>query len=153
MTRYAVAVLAVVLATDAPKAGLLAADAPKKDKEGLQGTWKVVSVEKGGKDQEVGKGFVMVFDKDTFAVKRGDDVIVKGTFKVDPAKKPKAIDMTITEAKKEEYKDKEVHGIYELEKDSLKWCMAEPGENDRPTEFATKEGTQRLLVTFNKEKP
>jgi uncharacterized protein (TIGR03067 family) len=143
MTRYAVAVLAVVLA----------ADAPKKDKEGLQGTWKVVSVEQGGKAQEEGKEFVMVFDKDTFAVKRGDDVIVKGTFKVDPAKKPKAIDMTITEAKKEQDKDKEIHGIYELEKDSLKWCTAEPGEKDRPTEFATKEGTKLLVVTLKKDKP
>jgi uncharacterized protein (TIGR03067 family) len=61
--------------------------------------------------------------------------------------------MTITEAMKEQDNGKELHGIYELTKDGLKWCTSEPGEKGRPTEFATKEGTKQLLVTFQKEKP
>ena len=45
------------------------------------------------------------------------------------------------------------NGIYELGKDTLKWCAGEPGTEDRPKEFATKEGTKGMLVNFKKEKP
>jgi uncharacterized protein (TIGR03067 family) len=134
-------------------AGLLLAADAKKDAEKLQGTWKVVSGEQSGKAQEEAKEFVMVFDKDTFTVKRGDEVVVKGTFTVDAAKKPKAIDMTIKEGRNEQDNGKKVHGIYELDKDGLKWCAAEPGSDDRPKEFATKEGIKHMLISFKKEKP
>jgi uncharacterized protein (TIGR03067 family) len=143
MTASLVTLLAVALT---------AADAPK-DAEALQGTWKVVTAEKSGKTQDDATEFVMVFEKDTFTVKRGGDAIIKGTFKLDPSKSPKTIDMTITEARKEQDKDKEVVGIYQLDKDTLKWCATDPGEKDRPTEFATKEGNRHMFVTFKKEKP
>jgi uncharacterized protein (TIGR03067 family) len=141
--------------------GLLLAAAPdkdkdkddaKKDREALQGTWKVVSAEQGGKAQDDATEYTMTFEKDTFTVKKGDELIVKGTFKIDPGKSPKTIDMTITEAKKEQDKDKELHGIYEVGKDELKWCSGEPGTKERPKEFATKEGAKTLLVTFKKDK-
>jgi uncharacterized protein (TIGR03067 family) len=149
MSRYVVTVLVagLLLAANAPKEG----DA-KKDQEGLQGTWKVVSAERGGKAQDDAKEYTMVFDKDTFTVKKGDELFVKGTFKLDPSKSPKAIDMTVTEAKNEENKGKDIHGIYELDKDALKWCAGEVGGTDRPKEFATKEGTKELLVSFKKDK-
>ena len=150
MTRYRVTLLAVgvLLAADAPK------DDAQKDQEALQGTWRPVSSEQGGKDQtDEAKDHTLTFEKDTFTVKKGDEVRIKGTFKVDPSKKPKTIDMTITEGRKEQDNGKELHGIYELTKDGLKWCTGEPGETDRPTEFATKEGAKHLLVSFQKEKP
>jgi uncharacterized protein (TIGR03067 family) len=128
-------------------------DDAKKDQEALQGTWRPVSSEQGGKDQtDEAKEYTLTFDKDTFTVKKGDEVIIKGTFKVDPSKKPKAIDMTVTEGRRDDDKGKEVLGIYEVDKDSLKWCTAEPGGKDRPKAFATKEGTKDLLVTLKKEK-
>jgi len=150
MTRCVVTLLAVgvLLAADAPK------DDAKKDQQALQGTWTLVSAEQGGKDQtEEAKEHTLTFEGDTFSVKKGDEVKVKGTFKVDPSKKPRAIDMKITEAKKEQDNGKELHGIYELTKDGLKWCTDEPGGEDRPTEFAAKEGTKHMLVTFKKDKP
>jgi len=125
----------------------------KKDQEALQGTWKVVTVEHDGKAEKDPGDFVMTFSKDTFTVKKGDEVIVKGTFRLDPAKKPRAIDMAIKEAKKEQDNGKEVHGIYELDGDSLKWCAAEPGETDRPKEFATRSGGKHILATFTRGKP
>ncbi len=85
-------------------------------------------------------------------MKRGDEVVVKGTFKLDPTKKPKTIDMTVTEGRREQDQGKELHGIYELTKDGLKWCTSEPGGTERPKEFATKEGTRDLFVTLKKEK-
>jgi len=150
MTKYVLTVLVAGL--------LLAAEAKKedaqKDQEALQGTWRPVSSEQGGRDQaDEAKEHALTFEKHTFTVKKGDEVRVKGTFKVDPSRKPKAIDMTITEGRRGDDKGKELHGIYELTKDGLKWCTSEPGEKGRPTEFATREGTKHLLVTFQKEKP
>ncbi len=78
--------------------------------------------------------------------------MVKGTFTLDPSKTPKAITMKVTEGRREEDKGKEVRGIYELAGDTLKWCTAPPGSEERPTEFATKAGTRDMLVTLKKEK-
>ena len=150
MTRYLVTLLAVgvLLAADAPKG-----DA-KKDQEALQGTWRPVSSEQDGKDQtDEAKDHTLTFEKDTFTVKKGDEVRIKGTFKVDPSKKPKTIDMTVTEGGKDEDKGKEIHGIYELDGDTLKWCTSRPGNKERPKEFSTKEGGDDMLVKLKKEKP
>ena len=150
MTRCIVTVLVAGL--------LLAADDKKgdakKDREALQGAWKVVSSEAGGKDQtEQFKDHLLVFEGDTFALKKGDAVGLKGTFKLDPSKKPGAIDMTITEGGQEGDNGKVLPGIYELGKGTLKWCTAEPGGTDRPKEFSTTEGVNHMLVTLKKEKP
>jgi uncharacterized protein (TIGR03067 family) len=149
MLKYALTLMAagLLLAADAKK------DDAKKDQEAIQGTWKVLSVERGGKPQDDAKEFSMTYEKDTFTVKRGAELVVKGTFKLDPSKSPKAIDMKITEGRNEQDKGKDVHGIYELTKDGLKWCTAEPGSDDRPKEFATKEGTKHMLIAFEKGKP
>ena len=150
MTKYLLAVLVVGLFLGAEGKK----DDAKKDKEALQGAWKIVSSEAGGKDQTEGfKDHLIVFEGDTFALKKGDQVGLKGTFKLDPSQKPKAIDLTITEGGREGDKGKVLHGIYELGKDALKWCTAEPGGTDRPREFSTTEGVNHMLVTLKKEKP
>ena len=95
-------------------AGLLVAADTKKDQESLQGTWTFVSTQVGGKGpMEEPKGTILIIDGDTFTVKKGDEIRIKGTFKLDPSKMPKAIDMTITEGKERD-KDKVLHGIYEV---------------------------------------
>ena len=129
-------------------------DDAKKDQEALQGAWKVISSEAGGKDQtEEFKDHLLVFEGATFALKKGDEVGLKGTFKLDPSEKPRAIDITITEGGQEGDKGKVLHGIYELDKGTLKWCTAEPGGTDRPKEFSTKEGINHMLVTLKKDRP
>jgi uncharacterized protein (TIGR03067 family) len=151
MTKYVLAVFGTALLLSTVPAEEKKDDA-KKDQEALQGTWKPVSVEQGGKEQgEEAKEHTLIFEKDTFTVKRGDQVAIEGTFKLDPSKKPKAIDMTVTEGRRDEDKGKELHGIYELTKDGLKWCTSEPGGKDRPKEFSTKDGTRNLCVTLKKE--
>src|ERR687887_41035 len=71
--------------------------ADKKDKEALQGTWTAVSGESEGKENAEAKQHSMIFEGDKFSVKRGDDVIVKGTFKINASKSPKTMDMEIAE--------------------------------------------------------
>ena len=125
-------------------------DADKKDKEKLQGTWNAVSSESGGKEQKEATEHSLVFEGDKFSVKKGDKVMVKGTFKVDASKKPKEIDMEIADGP-DDVKGKTAQGIYKLEGDELSWCVDEPGSGNRPKEFATKEGTKTMLVKLKKK--
>jgi uncharacterized protein (TIGR03067 family) len=152
MTRSVLPVLAAVLfLSPTPAADT---DDAKRDREALQGAWKIVSSETGGTDRtEEAKDHRIVFEGDTFALKKGDEVGLKGTFKLDSSKKPGAIDVTITEDGREGEAGKVLHGIYELGDGTLKWCTSEPGGTDRPKEFSTKEGVNHMLVTLKKEKP
>jgi uncharacterized protein (TIGR03067 family) len=122
----------------------------KDDKEKLQGTWRAVSAEEGGKEDPKAKENTLTFDGDNWTIKENDKVRWKGTLKVDSTKKPKTIDMAVTEPPP--FAGKTSLGIYELDGDNLKWCAAEPGEKERPKEFATK-GTHNLMVVLKREKP
>jgi uncharacterized protein (TIGR03067 family) len=149
MNHYAVTVLV---------AGLLvpAAPAPKEvdDAKALQGVWRVASVEEDGKAAPADdvKNITVTFEKDTFTMKEGDKVTLRGTFKLDPAAKPKGIDMTITEAGKGEHTPKKMLGVYEWSKDGLRWCVAMPDAKERPKALETKEGDGQTLLTLKREK-
>ena len=131
---------------------LIAADDPKKEAEKLQGTWRLVSLEVDGKKAtkgEIKKEQKMVVKGDKFTSTVDDKHSFKGTFKLDPAKKPKAVDAAVTEG---QYKGKTLLGIYEVEGDMLRACYAPPGK-ERPTEFASKEGSGNHLYVYKREKP
>lgn len=132
-------------------AGALAEDV-KKDTEKLQGDWKVVSIEERGQTKDENEGHHIVFAKDEFSVKRGDQDIIKGKFKIDPSKSPKTIDLEITESAKADIKDKTGVGIYAVDGDTLKLCINEPGLTDRPKEFAALADTKCIFVTLKREK-
>ncbi|MCI0642164.1 MAG: sigma-70 family RNA polymerase sigma factor [Gemmataceae bacterium] len=134
---------------------LIGDEAPKKpevktDKELLQGTWDVTEVVSDGTATDNLKGVQAVFDKDQLSL-----VGVAGkrdfSVKLDPTKKPKAIDLTALDG---EQKDKTNPAIYELDGDVLKLCMSnEPGKITRPAELASKEGSKLLLMTLKRVKP
>src|SRR5947209_2611728 len=138
-------------------AGLLIAaddkgDAAKKDAEKLQGTWKLVSLEVDGKKAtkgEIKKEQKMVVEKDKFSSTVDDKHSFKGTFQLDTAKKPKTVDVLVTEG---EFKGKTLLGIYEVDNDTLRACYAPPGK-ERPTEFVSKPGSGTYLYSYQREKP
>jgi uncharacterized protein (TIGR03067 family) len=72
-----------------------------------------------------------------------------GTFKLDPTRKPKAIDAT---AARGPDKGKTFLGIYEIGGDYHKVCFAPRGQ-DRSTAFASKAGSGRLFQVWKREKP
>jgi uncharacterized protein (TIGR03067 family) len=119
---------------------LLAADAPqvgegRKDMEKLQGTWKVVAMERDGQkapDDVIREQKPWVIKGDKIIT---DDTAKEGTstYKLDPAKKPKAIDVASADPEV-----KWIPGIYALEGDTLKLCLSYPANKERPTEFAAK---------------
>jgi uncharacterized protein (TIGR03067 family) len=126
---------------------LMAADDQKVDGskglKPLQGTWKLVSGEIGGRKMtaEQVKKSKLVFKGDHYKVRRGDAPKVAGSVVVDPAKDPKAIDITDSDGPN---KGKTLLGIYALDGDELKECFAAAGEA-RPTKFATQTGTTQFF--------
>jgi uncharacterized protein (TIGR03067 family) len=161
MKCYALVAVAVFLAAGGPPD-----DEAKQEKKKLQGTWVMVSGEMEGEKlsaEQVKKGpkVVLVFAGDAVSLKkyaRGEkaapQVLFKGTFKLDPAQKPKTLDIIITEDINENLnKGKTVPGIYELDGDTLKWCAPEPGSiGERPKEFVTKPEAKHMLSVLKREK-
>jgi len=66
-------------------------------------------------------------------------------YKLDPAKKPKQIDLLFGEGRT-------TKGVYHLEGDTLKLCAEKETDGERPTEFSTKHGTTHFLVVLKKKK-
>jgi uncharacterized protein (TIGR03067 family) len=126
----------------------LSAAGPADDKEKLQGTWKVVSVELGGKGNEELKLDRLMFDGDKVRVVgtgRGQEE--EGTFKLDPAKSPKTIDIQTLGSKQQP-----VLGIYQLEDHNLKLCLGRPGD-ERPANFEPKDNPRQLKAVLKRAKP
>jgi uncharacterized protein (TIGR03067 family) len=110
-------------------------DAVKAELEKLHGTWQLVSVETEGKapPEEVIKTIRVVIAGSKHTVHVGDQVPAKDIpFTIDPTKKPKETTDRLPDGT-------EIKGIYELDGDTLKSCVAPPGK-DRPTEFKGKGG-------------
>ncbi|MCI0705712.1 MAG: sigma-70 family RNA polymerase sigma factor [Planctomycetia bacterium] len=124
------------------------ADDPKEDaktdEEKLQGKWKVVSVQDGGREVEI-EDATVTFVKDKMILKDGNRKL-EGPFKLDSTKKPKWIDATMSERK--------TLGIYELDGDNLKICINEDPNGERPTKFVSEGGTPNdVLMILKREKP
>ena len=125
-------------------------EAVKKEMAQLEGEWSMVSGEANGvamPEEAVKSGKRVAKDGET-TIAFGGQVYFRAKFRIDPAKKPKAIDYTMTEG---QTKGKTHLGIYELDGDTLKFCFAAPGK-DRPTEFTAKEGSERTFSVWKRDK-
>lgn len=116
----------------------------KKEKARLEGMWKITRLATPKGDQDGAVGATLTFGKDSSLEYRKDDEMKKASFKLNPAAKPKEIDIT-----PEEDADKVMHGIYQIEKDSLKICLS---KEKRPNEFAAAEGGSNILIVLEKAK-
>ena len=126
-------------------------DAIKQDRKRIQGTWRVVALEINGnksKQEDIKKLTVVNRADGQWSLRSEDKVISGGTSQLDPTKKPKTIDFTPSEG---DTKGKLHHGIYELGKGTRKLCFVPPGK-ERPTDFSSAIGSERILVTFDRVK-
>jgi uncharacterized protein (TIGR03067 family) len=126
---------------------LIAADAPRNDKESFQGTWIVVQGTKNGEPlpAELLKGLRITF--------AGDKIILKsagskneGTFALDSKKKPPEITITYSDGKTMPSK-----GIYTFGNDKLFLCVADPGM-ERATSFKPAKGAKWQVLVLSKGK-
>ena len=125
-------------------------DAVKKELTLLEGEWAMVSGERDGQalPDEYVKTATRVAKDGVSTVTIAGRVVMKSKYTIDPAKKPKAIDFEATEG---EAQGKKIQGIYELDGDTLKFCLA-PSDKDRPTDFTAKEGSGRTLSVWKRAK-
>jgi uncharacterized protein (TIGR03067 family) len=115
----------------------------------LEGTWLPSAAELGGKKfpDEVLKTIRLELKGDQYTVTVGTQ-LDRGTCKLDPTAKPKALDITGTEGPN---KGKTILAIYERRGDTLQICYDLSGES-RPAEFKTTAGTRLFLVEYNLQK-
>jgi uncharacterized protein (TIGR03067 family) len=138
-----VLMVGLLIAADGPQD-----DAAKKELKTFQGTWVLVSAERDGKKASDEKAIRLVIMDTKYSLTQESSAVIghRGAFLLDPAKKPKATDVTVTEGPE---KGKTFLGIYELSNDDYKVCFA-PAGKERPTEFSSKSGN--LLQVWKREK-
>lgn len=125
-----------------------AADKPGQELVPFQGTWAVEAITKNGTavPDDHAKRLVLVVKDNARVIKDGDEVVSKATFTVDSSKKPKHMDITVSDGP---LAGKTYRGIYELKDDTLTICLALEGDK-RPDDLTAKEGSDRLLQVFKK---
>lgn len=140
--RKVTVVLAVCLLAGADE------DAVRKEKKRLEGEWSMVSgeIDRQPLPPEYVKGARRIAKDGETTVLIGGRVFMKARYTVDPGKKPRTIDYTMTDGPT---KGKTQLGIYELDGDTVKFCFAAPGK-ERPQDFTTKEGSGRTLSVWKR---
>jgi uncharacterized protein (TIGR03067 family) len=129
-------------------------DDDKKD-NGLEGTWKFVSLESDGEMAPP-----TVIEKWRWVIRDGEIHMgdaaqgeQKSSYKLDETKKPKTIDMTALDG---DQKGKTLKCIYQLDGEILKICLPEGKqaneEQSRPTEFDGGKGRSLIVLERVKDK-
>jgi len=118
------------------------------DAKEIQGTWLPVKAQIRGEEmnEQVLKTITLKLDAGKYEVMAEN--LDKGTYTIDPAAKPKTIDVTGVEGPNA---GKKMPAIYELDGDMLRICYG-LGGSPRPTEFKSPAGTKTFLVTYKRKK-
>ena len=126
------------------------ATSAKEDGKKIQGSWKPVTAELGGKPypDAVLKMMKLVLTDGKYTVTVGEQAD-EGMVKLDPTKTPRAMDVVGTKGPNQ---GKTFPAIYELTDTTLRICYDLSGKA-RPTEFKTKADTQLFLVEYKRQKP
>lgn len=113
----------------------------------LQGTWILTSI--NGQTAPQGAPEVSItFEGDKYHQTIAGEVNERGTFKLDPAKKPATIDLAITEG---DDAGKAQLGILDVADDEIRFSLDRPGAGQRPGDFTVKEGA--IVFVGKKKKP
>jgi uncharacterized protein (TIGR03067 family) len=123
-------------------------DAADKEAKALAGTWKLIKAEERGRNmpEEELKNFQLQIEGNKFIITRREQPM-PATFKVNPAKSPKELDVTWTEGP---HAGSTVKCVYELKEDEFTFRAGDrSGSGDRPKSLT--EGGQILFV-FKKAK-
>jgi uncharacterized protein (TIGR03067 family) len=114
----------------------------------LQGKWICVSAVVNGKPlgEETIKSLSLTISENRYKTEKGSEVLFDSTYTIDSSETPNKIRMIGTEG---ELTGKEAHGIYLLEKDTLKICYTMPGDLP-PLSFQSTAGSKAYLVVWRR---
>src|SRR4051812_46650623 len=123
--------LVIVLVTGLFAAAATGADRASRnsaadDVSDIQGEWACAEATIDGKplDAKVAAELKLVMTAQRYRTERGDEVLFDSTYRLDPGREPKQIDLTGTEG---DAAGKLAPGIYLLQGDTLKICYTMPG--------------------------
>ncbi|HZY85756.1 MAG TPA: TIGR03067 domain-containing protein [Gemmataceae bacterium] len=144
MRRFALLAVTLGLVAAAP------APEKKDDLKKFEGAWAFTGWEMGGQQlpEETLRDTKWSVKGNKYTFEMGS-VTEEGTLKLDAGKKPAALDLTITAGTD---KGKVQLGIYRVERDAIVFCLAPAGAKERPTEFASPEGSSNMLLTIKRVK-
>ncbi len=106
------------------------------DLKKLQGTWTIVALETDGNKMSAAGSKIVLNGRRFTTISMGGDY--GGTVELGAKKKPKTFDLLFTSGP---HQDEKSLGIYELDGDTWKICLAPAGVKTRPKEFATTPGS------------
>jgi uncharacterized protein (TIGR03067 family) len=121
--------------------GQLVAQTPEerlqREEEKITGTWRVTTAKANGErvPPEHLPRLKLTFKNGKFTAQLDKGEPQEGTYKLDPSKNPKQMDLNRTQGPKE---GRNQIGIYEFAGDTLKICACESG-NKRPENFDTRD--------------
>lgn len=110
------------------------------DTQALQGAWACVA----GRRRAL---FLVAGDR--FTLHFADGAIYMGTFSLGDDGWPCAMDVRIDQGPPR-HKGLDALCIYEFDGDTLRWCTAEPGQQERPTAFIELD-PRHLCLVFRRE--
>lgn len=120
------------------------------DQQAIQGKWVIESFSYNGRNLPADD-----FKNVQLEIRGNKNLILQDggvasrTFRLDPAKKPKAMDITYDDGPN---KGKTNHAIYVIDGDRLKICRHEQPEMERPKRFAAEAGSNRALIIWKRVK-
>jgi uncharacterized protein (TIGR03067 family) len=124
------------------------------DQEKIQGTWKAVACQVEGQDMDLNDPRF-----ETQWTFRGNNLTITAqgltnysTFQLDPARKPKGIDMLVGKDQAGKGDGKTSLGVYELDGDTLKICVF-PNKQGRPAAVAARRGDGAFVLIFKRQPP
>jgi uncharacterized protein (TIGR03067 family) len=124
-------------------------DPAKKDLDSLQGGWQYMSWVADGnpapKEEVKGLKIVIKGNKLTF-IGFGKGIASEATIKLDPSKKPKAIDLAVGGGTEPQL------GIYSIEGDTLKMYFCNSMGGERPTEFKDGQNVSSFMLKREKRR-
>lgn len=118
----------------------------------IEGTWQLVYAETDGKTTPGAQiqAVRVVIKGNSHSVYFGEKLVVHDvSFNLDPSVTPRTTDDTINDGPD---KGKQIHGIYELEGDTLASCVAKIGQ-ERPKKFSTTPGSGHTFRVFKRVRP
>ena len=131
-------------------------DAVKKELLKMEGAWQLVRGDEGGEpfSEYVVKNLEVSIKGDQLTFKNIaplTDKAGKLTIKIDPSTTPKCIDLKVEAGS---LKGTVLEGVYECKGDELKLCLFfASGTRNRPLEFETKAGSNRVLLVLKRQDP
>jgi uncharacterized protein (TIGR03067 family) len=122
---------------------------PADDAALFRGKWAMTAMEENGRTVAPDdlRGQITVVRGDRYTQFRGAAVLDGGTFRLFPESSPKQAEFTITDGPA---KGKVQLGIYEIDENQVRFCLARPGDRSRPGDFLAGPGSNRVLIVMKR---